>query len=537
MSSNSDARSVTFDVLAKHESAEAADVLIQALGSDDPEARRLAAAAVVKRRGQLSILEVIRQVEELGDECCEEFSQSPDRFRTALNQCFSHSDDETQLAAIRFICRTANFSQVGVLVEQLDSDDGGVRDAVSRALVELAENVATRLYFGDMSCLPGFTEQDLQQHRNLMVQLFDAKTSDFAGLEHPRPLLRAMLTLGRAGDEPILNILHRRGTDCRTQATDVLVNAEHPSIYRLICESLERHSPPPAIFDAVQRREDLEFLTHFLDWLPKKPAKYLETNLSHLSDLPWLHLSHSVLGELPLHVHDRLVALINLVQMEELHRTELKAWIVHSSGAVGRAAASDVLESLPPEEAQQILYDALTNEDPDVEAWATTRLRSQKVPDTFQHLVTRLDKQTDVVRDAARGELSSFDVDRLLELFPQLTPDLGRRCGQALLKIHPDAPLEIRRELSHPYRWRRLRATRAVAVLGLIEEVFSGLVALLADPEPTVRRTVIETLSSNPSPGTVAAIRGTLDDESRSVRDTARQALRNLQDQLEKASL
>jgi hypothetical protein len=65
VSTTADPRSIAFDILARHKSDEAADVLMQALECDDDHARRLAAATVVKRRGQQSILEIIRRADSL----------------------------------------------------------------------------------------------------------------------------------------------------------------------------------------------------------------------------------------------------------------------------------------------------------------------------------------------------------------------------------------------------------------------------------------------------------------------------------------
>ena len=86
MSTTADPHSIAFDILARHKSAEADHVLMQALECDDEAVRKMAAATIVQRPGQHNILNVIRKVESLRDDACNEFSQSPERFRMALEQ-------------------------------------------------------------------------------------------------------------------------------------------------------------------------------------------------------------------------------------------------------------------------------------------------------------------------------------------------------------------------------------------------------------------------------------------------------------------
>ena len=102
-----------------------------------------------------------------------------------------------------------------------------------------------------------------------------------------------------------------------------------------------------------------------------------------------------------------------------------------------------MLKIIPQDEASQILHDALNDPDAKVEAWATRRLRAQKLPDTFEELLKRLDRRLDVVRNAARDELFSFDLNYLMKILSKLSPAQAQLCGQALLKINPGAAEEL----------------------------------------------------------------------------------------------
>lgn len=271
---------------------------------------------------------------------------------------------------------------------------------------------------------------------------------------------------------------------------------------------------------------------HLLKQLPKEPSGYLAFNLARLNDVSWLQDSVELVERLPAVVHDRLVGVINHVSLKEETRTKLKTWIVRQSGGAGRDAASDVLKLLPQEEASQILHDALKDVDPEVEAWATHRLRAQKIPDTFEELLKRLDRNLDIVRDAARDELFSFDVNYLLKIFGDLPPGQSRLCGHTLLKINPNATEELIREIEHPFRRRRIRAIQAAEALGFVDEVLANLIDKLDDPEASVRCAAIETLGSSPTPETIKAIRRMTADPHRLVRSSAESVISKLSDQL-----
>jgi len=526
-------REITFNLLAKHKSAEAEAVLLKAFESEDEESRKLAAATVIKRPGQDGLLEIIRRVNSLDSEACAEFSQSPERFEIVLEHCFKNTDSDNLSAAVEFVRRTTNFTQFGALLNQLQTDDGSHRDAVMAALNELTDQLARRLQNNDETILPAFDLESLQAHRQAIIACIDSQEMKDSIDEPALPTaLRSLLLLGRADEEAVINALSKRGPVHSETATRILSTESNTAVFVLLCESLTRYSPSAAIFDAFYARDDFEFLLHFLDWLPEAPTGYLKKNLKRLTELSWMDVEKAVLHQLPPTVHNRLITLANLAQVENERRAELKTWIVRQSDAAGRAAASDVLDSLPPVTVQAILHEALEDDDPEVEAWATRRLRTQKVPDTFEALVTRLDTELVPVLDAARDELYSFDLQRFLELFPNLSPAQCAQCGQTLIKINPNTPDDLVKEITHPFRWRRVRAIRAAGALDLVHEVYSSIIDALSDSEPTVRCVAIESLEKESSYVSVEAIRGLANDENRTVRDAANRVLEKLSETL-----
>jgi len=496
----------------------------------------LAAATVVKRRGQQSVLEVIRRVETLHDEACREFSHSPERFQVALEEAISKLDDDTRNAAVTFICRTGNVEQFGMLLDQLESSDDSFREIVAEAVFDLAGRLSQRIRSKDETLLPHLDQSSLNIHRAAMLNELDQRLHRYEALTNPLPLLKSLLILGGPDDTAIRNVFNKRGESCRCAAQKLLSEDSHPALFGLLGDFLTHHAPPVTVMDAIRARNDFEFVLHFLSHLPKKPSGHLALNLAKLTDLAWLQDSMDLLEQLPVSVHDRLVVVINHAPLKEETRLKLKTWIVRHSGAEAREAANDVLKELPAEEASQILYDGLASSDPQVEAWATRRLRAQKLPDTFEELVKRLDRNLDVVRDAARNELFSFDLDYLLQIFGDLSPGQSRQCGQTLLKINPNALAELIGEITHPFRRRRIRAIEAAEALGFVNRILPNLLNALSDPEPSVRCAVVEALVKNPSIEAIEAIRKLTDDENRHVRSSVETVLANLSNVLKSAN-
>lgn len=511
-------------------------MLVQALGCDDEAARKMAAATVVQRPGQQNILDIIRRAETLSDDACNEFSQSPERFRVALEQAVLRSNDETRNAAITFIRRTGNFEQFAMLLDQSGSADEARCQHADAAVIELASQMAERLRSNDESILPGLDGATLLRHRATILDELDARTERFDDLPKPEVILRLILIIGGPDDDAVRNVFTKRGEPCRDVAAKLLTEDQHPALLNLLSDFLAYHAPPLAVIDVLRIRADFEFVLHLLKQLPKQPSGYLAFNLARLNDLSWLQDSMALVEQLPASVHDRLVGAVNHLPVDEKTRTKVKAWVVRQSSGAGREAASDVLNLLPAEEASQILHEALEDSDPEVEAWATHHLRAQKLPDTFEELLKRLDKDLTIVRDAARDELFSFDLNYLMKIVGDLSPGQSLLCGHTLLKINPNAPDELAREIDHPFRRRRIRAIEAAEALGYVDKVRSCLLDKLEDPEVSVRCAVIETFGRNPSPDAIRIIRRMTNDPHRHVQNAAEDVISKLSDQLNSAA-
>jgi HEAT repeat protein len=521
---------VTFDVLAEGTSSEASDALLAAVSSEDAVCRKLGSQSIIRQRSQLSILNLMKQVDELSDDVVRELSSEPVRFVAPLRQCFQRDEKHALRTALVFARRCGCIGQFAEMIPHLEHRDDDVREAASDAIRSLAEELALRLMSEDESHLPGI---DLDTARRLRVELLGELSrvvSQFDELANPVPLIDAILMLGRPEEEHVRNLCSKYGDDCATLVAESLRTLNSRPVFAAICEAQKMLSPMPVFNQTLSNREDPEFVLFLLEWMPKRVSSLIDANIKRAAGLPWLSTEHPTLQQIPDELHDRLIAVVNSSHLDRDERNDIKKWVVRNSSGAGRAAASDVFNWLPRKEAQHILYEALVDVDADVEAWATRYLRSQQVPDTFQQLLQRLDSDRLDVLDAARGELASFNLELVFDLFESLPRSTCLRCGEVLQKIHPGVLDEFRGELSHPFHWRRVRAARAVGELGLVDELLPALTALLRQSEWSVRRAVIEALAMSDSDAGEQIIRSMARDEQRQVREAVVEALATIQE-------
>lgn len=536
MTASVDPLALTFSILESHDSVEAGETLLDAVTGSWLPAAKLAAAALVNRRSQLAILEMVRRNDRLHDEVCAFFARNPQRFVPALRQCLSGSDVGDRAAGLKFIQRTRNTTQIPAMIGLLDHSDELTQNLAATSLVELSDLLSRRLLTQDSELLPGLDADATRTLRTDILNRLNARLNDFAQLTHAEPLVEVILILGRIEDEAVVNVLDKRGDACKAVAARILGTSVRPGVMELVCQAMTRQYPSPMFFDVLQQREDPAFAEHLLNWLPSPRSRLLVNNLGRIKSLPWLLPEHPVLTGLPTALHPKLMALMQVVKGPPEALQEIRAWLVRSSDASGRKAAEEILQTLGTDQVQHILYEALDSEEGEIQAWATHQLRQQKMPDAFNQLLSRLDAVEEVVREAAREELSDFNLSRLLELFPQLPASTSRKCGEIVTRLDTQVISQLRTELAHPWRWKRVRATRAADSLGLAESVLNDIIKLSEDVDTLVRRTAVEVLAKYPNPSSAAALKRCVTDDSRIVREAAQQAMEALRSTLSSAS-
>ncbi|MCA9093044.1 MAG: HEAT repeat domain-containing protein, partial [Planctomycetaceae bacterium] len=152
-----------------------------------------------------------------------------------------------------------------------------------------------------------------------------------------------------------------------------------------------------------------------------------------------------------------------------------------------------------------------------------------KIPQTFEMLIERLDSPLSQVRDAARAELGDFTLQKFLSVFDENDQEVCVRAGRLMQKIDHDFIDQLRREVEHPIRTKRLRAIRASGAMQLQTHVVDSLLKQLSDEEPSVRRAAVDVLKYVLTPDVITALsKIAQQDKSPRVREDAVRACQQM---------
>lgn len=515
----------TFAVLSANTSTEVDVLLAAGIGSSHEDVARRAARQVAAKPTLERVTAVAKQANHMHIAAAEEFASHGQELESTIQQILMAGDEAARKGAVDFIRQTASFSLLTSLIPIAEDGSHALHDVAFNSVREIVLRIADRFSGQEVRVLSHVAEDDLQRKKFDLLADFDRRSEKFDDLDAPQLLVECILLLGDLNCAAVKNLLENRGNACRHMVKTVLSQGSHPRLVNVVCHNLTREQPHQKVHQVFLTRTDVDFASRVLEWLPQSPSGTLAENLGLIDELPWLNVEHPTWQALPMSLHAKLVALINALGMEPTAKRDLKKWILQNSGPEGRAAAGDLFKDLPEDEAQEVLYDALSDENPEVEAWATHQLRSQQVPDAFQQLLKRLDATNDVVRDAARDELSDFTLEKMYPFIPKMPKATAMRAAEVMLKVDPTTTDTIRDELQHAYRWKKLRAARAAAVLGLVDNVLNAIGKLTEDPEASVRRSALEAIAESKSADSIPWVERRLNDPSRNVRLAAQKAL------------
>lgn len=517
----------TLDVLARSQEKSAATIFSYALGRDDEIG--VSAALAAGRYGSRRLKsEVIRRVNELSTRQRDALQGNSGPFVETVLLDLEGNDDELRIAAIRWVAAVDDFSLFRKLIERLVVAE----ETELPHLTETLESLTDRMY--DHLTSRDYGSSDRYMMRNapeIRAEMYDAVMTALEALaEQPCPdrLVEWALILTDHEAPIAARLFTKFGEKEGKRIAASLMTSVHPGVLRCSMELMKRTYPFEIAFEVFKTRDDEAFIHSLLRTFPLKLSSTQKHNLALIDSLPWLSGSEQDFSNIPNVLHQGLVRLISALGLPEEKRQASLRWLLKNGDHETREIASSHFDDLAESESHEILLGSLDHTDADVQVWATSHLRGQKVPDAFALLIKRLDSEIAEVRDAARKELSDLNLNRALRMM-EATPDkVTPPFGELLKKINPDICLELRREYTHAIRGRRVNALRAALALGYSEETVSGISVLVQDTDMLVRRTAVEVLAQTPVRESVSALITATGDRSPRVQQAAVQALETL---------
>jgi HEAT repeat protein len=520
----SDPLSRTFDLLATAKSLAAVDLLLAALDSKRSAIQDRAVAALLRRAATRCQTEVIRRLPELSPTARHYLEEQGPRLSGTLRQCLLHGDTQLRTNALTIVSTMECYDQIGTLLTILEQRDDPFQGPACQTFVELVNRLYEQIHATN-GRKPSDRPRNLPQARQAVLTALEAACNRYADLAFPREVVESILILGEPDSNAVRKAFLQSTPACREMAGTLVMTSKHPGVMRLLMEFMGQNYPNPKAFEAFENRIDAEFVCHVLRSFPKRLTENQQKNFKQLIRVAWISDELLPLEAIPSGLHESLSGFIQAIGINIDDKIEIQKWILLNGSMPGRQAATQILETISPESVRGILFGSLDSENEDVQAWATSQLRSQGVPEAIRLLIERLDSPLPAVREAAREELGSFDLSMVLNLFEHLDRNLCSRVGALMRKIDPKCAQKLMEELNQPIRRRRIRAARAAEALGFAPDVENGLLAMLSDGDSIVRRVAAELLVCVPSPEVIVGLTALVQDSSPRVRDAAERSL------------
>ena len=509
--------------LATSRSDHALPTLLKALEVPHAGVQVAAVDAIVEYSSARAQIELLRQFGNLTQEGQDRLVLNAIQLTGPLRKCLTTRGD-------------ASIDVIGILDA---SPSGNLLPLVAQCLCEFPEFVDDRM----VATFRGLVDRVYDQLRTRSTdprhaqakQTRDASlmTLNISGPSLTKSLYReviieAILILGQPNDEAIRAVLSRNGSEIRQHVFEVLQTSTHPGIMELTLQFLSTARPPLKALEILSERSDLEFIATVLRWLPKNPTTMQVRNLQQIEKMSWLQNPDEVLPLLPESLQPAVLRLLTHVAVADQLKTQVREWMLRNGTFEARDLVLSGGMSVKGESVREIVTDALNSNQPESQAWALTQVRQQRLPDALERLVNGLDSTEDVVRDAARGELSDFGLERVLASYDRFDEDSAEQAGKLVLKIDPTATEQLAKEFYHPIRQRRLRAITGSVSLGLHWHVLPTLLELLDDEDEQIRRAVVETLTVMPVQPVIDRLQQQRNDPNIRVREAVESALVNL---------
>jgi len=514
---------LTFSILVEAEGARATQLLCAALDVPREVIQLAAARIILQQSSHTNRTELLRRIESLPDSVRQLLSRSAVQLNGTFRQLLLHGNFESHAFTLRAIQLTEQYHQTGNLLELLKRPNHPDLEAVAETLRGLTDRLYDRWQIerdhAGRSVTPTFPQ------RNEMLLEFDRAIQTWEAYSYRDVIAESILVLAEPSHPTAKRLLWQSSPDCRDHAARLLLESRHPGVMQFLAESLTERYPHPKVFEAIHTRSDPEFLGGLLRVISRRRSNQQIQHLRQLQQLSWLEPPYDLLATIPPNLQPALLTFVNATHVSRETKADVYEWLLRHGSPEGKRAATEGMTPLEDATIQEVVRDNLESEDEGVQAWAVSQVRHQAMPEAFAVLIERLDSPSATVRDAARSELSWFNVVHVLALADELPEEDALRAGVLLMKIDPQAEVNIRRELAHPARQKRIHAARRVAWLGLQHLFTSAYASLIYDTDPLARRTAAEVLKTSSDPAALQILQQLLDDPHPRVRETAEQSI------------
>ena len=510
----------TLRLLRQTENDAAVPVLLAGLDARDPGVQQESLRALLERRSVAGQREIVRRLHRLPAQWKPLLEERRSRLESALRDALLGGEEQARHNAYYAVVWLRQYDLLPVLLTLLESPQCPEPERVGQTLLHLAMRLD-----GDLHGMRNYKDRrDPTRLRHFVLAALEKSVQRWPQ-HHRDEVIESFLILAPRDHVLLKRILSDPFHPCYLKVLEFLAQSKRDPILRLLLSFLEDPTAPSSALQTLARRTDPEFLQYLLSKIGHRPSKTAEANLRRIERIAWSDPKLGVLDRLQEAHQYSAVQMLTHSRTPRSHVFEaLKHLACHGKPA-GRRAAVQALGEFPGAEANQLILQALKDSDPQVQAAAVSQVRQRNIPGALAILVEALDSPHALVRRAAAESLPEFRFSRYLGSFDTLDDVSRESTGRMVVKVDPNALVQLREEMQARARSRRLRAVEMAVAMGVVSQVQNTLLALLDDDDHLVRVEAVEALFYGEGEEVEQALHRALHDPSVLVQDAARGVL------------
>jgi len=520
----------TFEHLANTRNEAVVSVLIAVLGNARREVRDGALRTLAQRRSEAGHREILQRWHTFDDTSKSIVAEYPTRMAGAVRDAIVGNDAQLAANGCDAVLWVREYDLMPALINAAEDKSAGRTDLAARTLLELAQ----RLYDELAQPRDYSIRRDPQVVRTRVVSSLESSLTRFS--EHRRvEIIEAFLLLANRENPTLKRVLHETHDPAHEPVVEALLRSERPGLIRLLLDYLEHPRAPLATIHLLARRNDAKYLGFLFERIGNEPSAAAKANLKRMDAVEWVRGDLRVLDALDDDKQRAAVQMAIASGVKRLQAFPVIEYLLVNGKSGGRQAASAALAEFRWSRANELVLQALDDDDPKVQANALVQLRERGIPGALARLMDLIDSPHDVVSNAARGCLSEFSFERFLATFDVLAEDVRRSTGLLVRKIDQAVPAKLAKELQAKSRSRRSRAVSVAEAVDAVSELQEQIIGLLQDEDHLIRAEAAMVLARSDAPRARQALREALIDRSRTVREAAERGLQMLASRSDRA--
>lgn len=510
----------TFEVLSTSRNEAAVPVLIGALENGEEKIFEGALKSLVARRNRSGHYALLSRWHKLTEEQRELVREGRGRMTAALRDCILSDDDQTFDNAVDIVEEFSEFDLISTLVT-LSENKSHKHAAKATTLVTQMANLLSEMVHGQRDKKD---RRDPNMIRRHVLESLERSVERFRN--HKRSeLIEAFVVLGGSSSGLLRAIIENPRHVCYLTVVHTLCTSESTAVVRLLLGFLASEHASQASLTIISKRTDKAFLTQLLEFVDENPTERVKRNLRRIRNFAWLKDEGWSIDRLSEVEQRRFSALLSASGMDQTRVLDLQEELLAKGLLEGRIAACEALATVQGDRPSRLVFDALYDPEPLVQAAATRQLRDRRVAGAMNLLVKLLDSPHEVVRDAARESLAEFSLENFLRQFDGLDEESRRSQGELVAKADKKFTETLANELKSRSRKNRMRAIEIAEIAGMVRPMADALVQRLEDSDHLVRAAAAEVLQHCPTPEVQEALQLATQDRSPTVQIAAKSTL------------